>query len=96
MSFAALAGVALERAHVASHAPAEVATPPSDLKLTDQERAILGLAAEGLSNPEIGERLFLSRHTVKEYLGNAMRKLEVSSRAEAVLKAERLGLIEPR
>jgi DNA-binding NarL/FixJ family response regulator len=67
---------------------------PDAPKLSDQELRVLRLAAEGLTNPEIGARLELSRHTVKEYLSNAMRKLEVTSRVEAVMKASGLGLIE--
>ena len=63
------------------------------IALSPQEIRILRLAAEGYSNREIGDRLFLSRHTVKEYLGNAMRKLKVTSRVEAVLKATQAGLL---
>jgi DNA-binding NarL/FixJ family response regulator len=62
--------------------------------LTDQELKIVRLAAEGCTNREIGRRLYLSRHTVKEYLSNAMRKLEVGSRVEAAVEAGRLGLLE--
>jgi DNA-binding NarL/FixJ family response regulator len=63
-------------------------------KLSGQELKVLRLAAEGLTNPEIGARLYLSRHTVKEYLSHAMRKLEAANRIEAVRKATKLGLIE--
>jgi two-component system, NarL family, response regulator DevR len=63
-------------------------------KLSGQELKVLRLAAEGLTNPEIGARLYLSRHTVKEYLSHAMRKLEAANRIEAVRKATELGLIE--
>lgn len=62
--------------------------------LTDQEKRILELVGKGLGNPDIGKLLHLSKHTVKEYLGNAMRKLDVTSRVEAVLKADRLGLVK--
>ena len=62
--------------------------------LTDQELKIVRLAAEGCTNSEIGKRLYLSRHTVKEYLGNVMRKLEVGSRVEAAVEAGRRGLLE--
>jgi two-component system response regulator DevR len=62
--------------------------------LTDQELRIVRLVAEGCTNREIGRRLYLSRHTVKEYLSNAMRKLEVGSRVEAAVEAGRLGLLE--
>jgi DNA-binding CsgD family transcriptional regulator len=63
-------------------------------QLTGQEQRVLALVAEGLTNPEIGERLYLSRHTVKEYVSNAMHKLDAGNRIEAVRKATSLGLIE--
>lgn len=63
-------------------------------KLTRQELKVLRLVAEGLTNPEIGSRVHLSRHTVKEYLSHAMRKLGAGNRIEAVRKATELGLIE--
>jgi DNA-binding NarL/FixJ family response regulator len=62
-------------------------------RLTSQELKVLRLVAEGLTNPEIGSRLYLSRHTVKEYLSHAMRKLEATNRIDAVRKATALGLI---
>jgi DNA-binding NarL/FixJ family response regulator len=65
-----------------------------DPTLSRQELKVLRLVAEGLTNPEIGTRLFLSRHTVKEYLSHVMRKLEVGNRIEAVRRATELGLIE--
>jgi DNA-binding NarL/FixJ family response regulator len=67
---------------------------PEDPKLSSQELNVVRLVAEGLTNPEIGERLHLSRHTVKEYLSHAMRKLEAGNRIEAVRRATQLGLIE--
>ncbi len=57
--------------------------------LTPGERAVVDLVAEGLSNPEVAERLFLSRFTVKRHLSNAMMKLGVSSRMEVVRDAAR-------
>lgn len=81
-------------AHVA--ASTEGQRPTDDRRLaalTEQEVAVVALVAEGLSNPEIGLRLYLSRHTVKEYLGNAMRKLGATSRVEAAVVAARHGLI---
>lgn len=63
-------------------------------KLTGQELKVLRLVAEGLTNPEIGASLYLSRHTVKEYVSHALRKLEATNRIEAVRKATALGLIE--
>jgi DNA-binding NarL/FixJ family response regulator len=66
----------------------------AETKLSRQELKVLRLVAEGLTNPEIGTRLYLSRHTVKEYLSHAMRKLEVGNRIEAVRRATELGLLE--
>ena len=63
-------------------------------RLSAQELNVVRLAAEGLTNPEIGTRLHLSRHTVKEYLSHAMRKLEATNRIDAIRKATELGLIE--
>jgi DNA-binding NarL/FixJ family response regulator len=62
-------------------------------QLTSQELKVLRLVAEGLTNPEIGSRLYLSRHTVKEYLSHAMRKLDAANRIDAVRKATARGLI---
>ena len=63
--------------------------------LTAQELSVIRLAAEGYTNREIGARLYLSRHTVKEYLSHAMRKLGVETRVEAVVEAGRRGLLGP-
>jgi ATP/maltotriose-dependent transcriptional regulator MalT len=49
-------------------------------ELTGQERQIAGLARDGLSNPEIGARLFLSSRTVEWHLGKVFTKLRISSR----------------
>jgi DNA-binding NarL/FixJ family response regulator len=65
----------------------------SALGLTDRERAVLDLMASGATNPEIGEALHLSRHTVKEHSSAVYRKLEVRNRTEAVQRAQRLGLL---
>lgn len=78
----------------ASAALVEAAATPERPTLTRQELNVLRLVAEGCTNPEIASRLSLSKHTVKEYLSHAMRKLEVSSRREAVVKASRYGLLE--
>lgn len=59
-----------------------------------REREVLGLTAEGLSAPQIGERLHLSPATVKSHLQNVYEKLGVSDRAAAVATAIRLGLLE--
>jgi two-component system response regulator DesR len=61
--------------------------------LSDREREVLDLVATGATNREIAERLFLSPHTVKEHTSALYRKLEVRNRAEAVQRAQRLGLL---
>jgi two-component system nitrate/nitrite response regulator NarL len=61
--------------------------------LTAKERAVLQNVAHGLTNAEIAIALHLSRHTVKEYLSSAMRKLGARGRAQAVHEAGRRGLI---
>lgn len=58
-------------------------------ELTDRERDILRLIGTGLSNREIGERLFLSEKTIKHYVTNILQKLQVRSRVEAALYAAR-------
>ena len=56
------------------------------------ERVRLGLLVTGATNREIAAQLHLSPHTVKEHTSSVYRKLEVRNRAEAVQRAERLGL----
>ena len=60
--------------------------------LTEREREVLSLVAEGLTNREIGQRLFISEKTVSVHLSNLMAKLNASSRTEAVTVAVRRGL----
>jgi two-component system response regulator DesR len=62
--------------------------------LTEREREVLDLIAAGSTNREIAERLFLSPHTVKEHTSVLYRKLRARNRAEAVQRAQRIGLIE--
>ena len=61
--------------------------------ITQREHEILGLIAEGLSNREIGERLFVSENTVKTHSSRLFDKLGVNRRVQAVLKGRELGLI---
>jgi DNA-binding NarL/FixJ family response regulator len=60
--------------------------------LTDRESEVLLRVAKGYTLPEIGVQLGLSRHTIADYVKQIYRKLNVSSRAEAALEAQRLGL----
>jgi DNA-binding NarL/FixJ family response regulator len=63
-------------------------------ELTEREREILESLAGGLSNKEIGEKLFLSEKTVKHYMTNILQKLQVRNRVEAALLAQKRGNIE--
>jgi DNA-binding NarL/FixJ family response regulator len=63
--------------------------------LTAREREVLGLLADGLSNPEIGARLYISPRTASVHVSNILGKLGVDSRVEAATLAHRLGLAGP-
>jgi DNA-binding NarL/FixJ family response regulator len=75
---------------------AEQNKPQSDpmphVQLTERESEVLLRVAKGFTLPEIGVQLNLSRHTIADYVKQIYRKLNVSSRAEAALEAQRLGL----
>ncbi len=64
------------------------------LGITDREYEVLQLLAEGHSNKEIGESLFVSHNTVKTHLTNLYGKLEVSRRTQAIQKARALRIIK--
>lgn len=64
-----------------------------EVGLTQREHEILALIAEGLSNREIGERLFVSENTVKTHSSRLFEKMQVSRRVQAVQKGKELGLI---
>jgi two-component system response regulator DesR len=61
--------------------------------LTEREREVLDLIAVGSTNREIAEQLYLSPHTVKEHTSALYRKLGARNRAEAVQRAQRIGLL---
>ena len=64
---------------------------PDELKsLTAQERRILELVAEGMTNRQIGDRLFLAEKTVKNYMSNVLAKLGLERRTQAAVLASRL------
>lgn len=64
-----------------------------ELGISSREQEVLQLMAEGLSNREIGGRLFVSENTVKTHAARVFEKLEVQRRTQAVEKAKRMGLI---
>jgi predicted ATPase/DNA-binding CsgD family transcriptional regulator len=95
------AGRALDPAQVlaalgrtgAAAGPAQVTVPDEAASLlTPRERDVLKLVAQGLSNSDIAQRLFLSEHTVHRHLANILRKLGLSSRAAAAAWGVRTGL----
>ncbi len=61
--------------------------------LTARELEVMQLLAHGLSNGEIGARLYISETTAKFHVGNILRKLGVSRRTEAVYEASKRGLV---
>jgi NarL family two-component system response regulator LiaR len=65
---------------------------PGD-NLSDREREVLALVVEGLSNPEIAQRLTISRSTARAHVSNILTKLSVSNRAEAITLALRNKLV---
>ncbi|MEV5598803.1 response regulator transcription factor [Streptomyces sp. NPDC052496] len=83
---------ALLRSHPGTGAPndAEVARVA---QLSDRERAVLILIAQGLSNADIGARIHLSAGTVKDHVSSILTKLRVTGRVQAALLAERAGLL---
>lgn len=71
---------------------AREATPARHSALSSREVAVLSLIAQGLSNQEVAERLFISLHTVKTHARRINGKLGVARRTQAVAKAKALGL----
>jgi DNA-binding NarL/FixJ family response regulator len=73
-------------------APRPAVPPQAFPDLTDRERAILNLIAQGHNNPEIAARLVLSPSTVRNYVSNIFGKLQVADRAQAIVRAREAGL----
>ncbi len=75
----------------------ESLAPESDLiePLSNRELEVLQLIAQGLTNREIGERLFLSLNTVKAHTRNIYGKLDIHNRTQAVSRARALGILPP-
>ena len=89
----AIFGAALA-ARIADYFAAPPPVPTSDAfpSLTAREREVLTLVAQGMSNPAIAAALFLSHKTVRNHVSNIFAKLQVADRAEAIIRARRVGL----
>ncbi len=68
------------------------ASPQVFPELSDREREILDLIAQGHKNPEIAKSLFLSPKTVRNHVSNILHKLQVADRTEAIIRAREAGL----
>jgi DNA-binding NarL/FixJ family response regulator len=73
-------------------APRPLLPPQAFPELTEREREILDLIAQGHNNHEIATRLVLSPHTVRNYVSNIFSKLQVADRAQAIVRAREEGL----
>jgi DNA-binding NarL/FixJ family response regulator len=89
----------LEQMRDGAVVPGAAAPEPADPRqeealaaLTDREREVLALIAEGLNNTEISERLYLSESTVKTHVGRVLFKLGLRDRIHAVIFAKEQGL----
>ena len=74
----------LDRLRHADDAPTELSS------LTEREREILELIAEGLTNRQIGQRLYLAEKTVKNYVSSVLSKLGLERRTQAAVLAAKL------
>lgn len=91
----ALAASLLLEMHEAGRQSAKQPENPLN-DLTERERQILEGMASGLSNKEIGQKLFLSEKTVKHYITNILQKLQVRNRVEAALLAQKNARIDKK
>ena len=66
----------------------------ASVPLSPREMEVLSLLADGKSNQEIADSLFVSTNTIKTHVARLYEKLEVRRRTEAVSKARQLGILE--
>ncbi len=82
-------------AHFADQASTPARTPPSLAELTEREREVLSLVAQGLSNAELAQRLFLSEATVKSHVARILAKLGLRDRVQVAVFAYEKGIVRP-
>jgi two-component system response regulator DegU len=68
--------------------------PPTTFNLSDREREVLSLIAQGLTNADIAQKLFLTEGTVRNYTSEIFKKLGVSDRTQAAVTAIRFGIVD--
>lgn len=90
---AAVAAASFTAAGLATAFARRAAAPAAPALLSEREREVLDLLAEGLSAPAIAARIYVSTSTVKTYTGRLYDKLGATNRAQALMSAIRLGLI---
>ncbi|WP_440312258.1 response regulator [Leucobacter chromiireducens] len=90
---AVAAGQTVLAPSIAAQLVARMRTPVARPRLTPRETEILGLVAQGLSNPEIAAQLVIGESTVKTHLLHIFEKLEVSDRTRAVTRAFEYGIL---
>ncbi len=79
---------------ISTSAPAEIdETSIQQLGITNREYEVLELVAQGLSNQEIADRLFLSESTIKTHVSSLLTKLDAKRRTQAVTRAKALNII---
>ncbi len=88
----ALFGAAIASRLMSYFSAPRPATPDVFPELTEREREVLGLIAQGHSNSEIAQRLVLSQKTVRNHVSNIFSKLQVADRAQAIVRAREAGL----
>ena len=93
----ALLSPSVTRRLIAEFAARSKSPPPSTAldQLTDREREVVALIAEGLTNDQIAERLYVSTATAKTHANRAMAKLGARDRAQVVVAAYESGLVRP-
>ena len=94
---ASIREAALGRGVISSSLPATIAPPPSKNvpDLTESERAVVALLAQGLTNDEIAQALFMATATVKKRVSALQRKLQATNRVTIAVRATQLGLVAP-